>query len=181
MTNKSSSSSRSMISSVKPAASRSKLGACAQVFERHHDDLRAVRAVGRDVRRGLLRDRPTQLQREYSGRDDERERCGDPHGTRTEPGCALACRRRARLRCGGLGFAAGIDRFDRIAPARQLDLHAFRGPFARVVLGESLPQPQRFDAHERIGLRVEIGRAAEHADGDRITLEPLALRRRASC
>lgn len=44
-----------------------------------------------------------------------------------------------------------------------------------VVFDEPPPQSSRFDTHERIGLRIEVGRAAEHFDGNRVTLEALAV------
>ena len=176
-----------MISSVKPAASRSKLERVPlKILERHDGDLRAVRA--RRARRSSRRCSAIGARR-CSASIPVVTTSASAAATHTVRAPSQVARWRAAGALGsvaaGLGFAAGIARFDRIAAARQLDLHPIRGPFARVVLGQSLPQPQRFDADERIGLRVEIGRAAEHADGDRVALEPLRssgqrLRRRRS-
>ena len=64
---------------------------------------------------------------------------------------------------------------DGVTAARQIDPELIASSFAGVVLGEAATQAAGFDANERIVLRVEIGRPAEHFDGDRVTLEALAL------
>ena len=62
---------------------------------------------------------------------------------------------------------------DGIAAARQLDPDGIVGAFARVVLDQTPAQATGLDAHECIGLRIEIRRPAENLDTDRITLQPL--------
>ncbi len=81
---------------------------------------------------------------------------------------------------GGAGPAPGLlvlareAVLDGVGAARQLDPHRIRCAFARVVLDEAPAQPSRLDAHQCIGLRVEIGGAPEHLDADRIALQALA-------
>ena len=62
---------------------------------------------------------------------------------------------------------------DGVAAARQLDPDGIAFAFARVVLDQSPAQATRLDAHQRVGLRVEVGGPAEHLDADRVTLQPL--------
>jgi hypothetical protein len=46
-----------------------------------------------------------------------------------------------------------------------------------VVFDEPPPQSPGFHTYERIRLRIEVGRPAEHFHGDRVTLEALAVAR----
>ena len=62
---------------------------------------------------------------------------------------------------------------DRSAPASRL-------PPLRVIARERAAQPRRLHAHDRIGLRIEIVRAAERLDRDGVALDTIGLRRAAS-
>ena len=186
MTYRSSSSSRSMISSVKPAASRSSL----EVVPRFSSGTTAIRRAVRALRRGAAGAEQRSgvgdvlpLQRDRAERGDEQQRPPRPPRARvrSSSAAATACARRGAGAHGARRLGARIARFHRVAAARQLEPHALLGALAGVVLGEALAQPQRLDADERIGLRVEVCRPAEDVDRDRITLELIRLRRRASC
>ncbi|HET7607612.1 MAG TPA: hypothetical protein VFL84_02965 [Gammaproteobacteria bacterium] len=68
-----------------------------------------------------------------------------------------------------------ISADDGVAAARQLEAHGIGASFVGVVLDQPAAQTAGLDADERVGLRIEVRRTAEHLDGDRVTLEPVAL------
>jgi hypothetical protein len=61
-----------------------------------------------------------------------------------------------------------------VSPARQVDPDRVGHTFAGVILDEPAAQASSLDAHQRVGLRIEICRAAEHLDADRVALQPLS-------
>lgn len=65
---------------------------------------------------------------------------------------------------------------DRICAARQLDPDRVASAFIGVVSEQAIPQASSLDAHERIGLGIEVGGPAEDLHPDRVSLE---ARRRA--
>ena len=85
-------------------------------------------------------------------------------------GSGSFCRGRSRR-----GRGAVIRADDEVAAARQIEAHGVVTPFVGVVLDQAAAQAARLDADERIRLRVEVRRPAEHLDGDRVALQPVAL------
>ncbi len=71
--------------------------------------------------------------------------------------------------------AAVVRACGEISAARQLDPHRIVASFVGVVLGQAASQAARLDAHERIGLRVEIRRPAEYFYRNRVALQSFAL------
>ena len=74
-----------------------------------------------------------------------------------------------------VGRGAVIRADDEVAAARQIEAHGVVTPFVGVVLDQAAPQAARLDADERVRLRIEVRRPAEHLDGDRVALQPVAL------
>ena len=83
---------------------------------------------------------------------------------------------RLRYRCRPF-VGRGEAVFGGVGASRQRDSDRIRASFVCVVLDEAPTQPSGLDADQRIGLRVKIGRTAEHLDADRVALEPLPAAR----
>ena len=67
------------------------------------------------------------------------------------------------------GLAGPEDRH--IRAARQIDDHRIGGARTGVIAFDRSPQPGRFDADDRIELRVELGVAPQHLDTDGVGLD----------
>ncbi len=177
MTNRSSSSSRSMISSVMLAAKTSSATSALEILERNDDDARPLGALrlaehlertARFAQRRLLPSDDADCADEHR---DQTERDAPPRERRLlRPRAGSGCGRRHAHRS-ALAQRSDTRRHSRRAATRSCTGSALA--FARVILDQSPAQTARLDAHQRIGLRVEIGGPAEHLDADRVTLQPL--------
>ena len=154
-------------------------GIRAEILERHDDDARPLGALR--LAEGLERAVGFAQRRVLPGDDadgteehgDQRERDAPPRrsaGAALGHGLGRGRRHAHRLR-------ARIHEviLDGVAAARQLDPDGIAFAFARVVLDQAPAQATRLDAHQRIGLRVEVSGPAEHLDADRVTLQPLPV------
>jgi len=89
---------------------------------------------------------------------------------------AFRLRRRGDCRPGSLRRIAAAERRD-IGAALHVNQKRIVAAGLRIVARQRIAQPSGLHAHDRVGLRIEIGAAAERLDGDRIGLEPVAFAR----
>ncbi len=165
------------------------VGAATKILERRHDD-RRLAVPRRDRRRvaGSSRaPRPTS------------NCCStttvNPANRTATTSNARTRRHRRRLRAdsGSLGTSDGIgpsstaadgcaapsrlwyEQVTKYRPRGNSILHRIVASFVGVVLGQAASQAARLDSHERIGLRVEVRRPAEHFYRNRVALQSFPL------
>jgi hypothetical protein len=113
---------------------------------------------------------------------ERRQRVGDPstvaRGLRRESSfrAFFRLRRRGDCRLGLLRRIAAAERRD-IRAALHVNQKRIVAAGLRIVARQRIARPSGLDAHDRVGLRIEIDAAAERPDGDRVGFEPVAVAR----